>query len=184
MNPWEISIFVLLAGVALIPFALVKSVRQGWLLAIVFTVIASSTEVGVALTPRHDDQLPHFLPRHVKSNGFVTSESCRSCHPDYYASWQKTYRRTMTQVATIDTVVAPFDNIELQNRSRTYQLRRRSHEFWITMADPDWESALRAEGHDLAAITNPLLVNRRIVKTFSTTSSDRLLIVSRRNSVP
>ena len=44
----------------------------------------------------------------------------------------------MTQIVTPETVVAPFDNVEVKSRGRTYRFERRGDEFWVQAADADW----------------------------------------------
>lgn len=41
--------------------------------------------------------------------GYAGSSSCLPCHPGEHASWKRTWHRTMTQVATPETVLAPFE---------------------------------------------------------------------------
>lgn len=41
--------------------------------------------------------------------GYVGSSACLPCHPGEHASWSRTWHRTMTQVATPETVLAPFE---------------------------------------------------------------------------
>ena len=44
---------------------------------------------------------------------YAGSDSCRACHPDQYTSWHRSYHRTMTQLATPETVRGKFDNVTL-----------------------------------------------------------------------
>jgi len=39
---------------------------------------------------------------------WASSRTCRSCHPDAYDTWHHSYHRTMTQRATPESVVAPW----------------------------------------------------------------------------
>ncbi len=71
----------------------------------------------------------------------------------------------MTQRATPESVLAPFDEVRLESRGRTYQLKRDGDAFWVTMADPDWEIEKHLRGFDLAEIKKPPLVERRVVMT-------------------
>src|SRR6266508_3561559 len=47
--------------------------------------------------------------------GYAGSQACRSCHEDQFASWHRSYHRTMTQFATADSVQADFRNVALTN---------------------------------------------------------------------
>lgn len=105
------------------------------------------------------------LPQQSQKGGFVSSASCRECHKQEHSSWHDSFHRTMTQVATPETVVGSFDNVTLNSRGRNYHLKRRGDEFLVTMADPDWEVSARGMGAQLSQITNPPIVTRRIVMT-------------------
>src|SRR5689334_15509324 len=35
---------------------------------------------------------------HAERSEYVSSVNCRSCHPDQYASWHRSFHRTMTQL--------------------------------------------------------------------------------------
>jgi predicted CXXCH cytochrome family protein len=103
-------------------------------------------------------------PQQVHDDGFVSSDACRKCHPDYYESWHRTYHRSMTQVASEKTVLGNFDDVKLASRGRNYHLEREGDEFWVTMADPGIEERLLSQGTDLQTADVPI-VKRRIVMT-------------------
>ncbi len=63
--------------------------------------------------------------------GFAASDQCRDCHPQEYASWHDSYHRQMTQVAHADTVLGPFDGVEVPDGERTHRLSRRGDELWV-----------------------------------------------------
>ena len=44
-------------------------------------------------------------PRELPTDGYVGSDACRSCHPHNHATWHDSYHRTMTQVATPESVI-------------------------------------------------------------------------------
>lgn len=69
--------------------------------------------------------------------GYSGSSACKECHEDQYASWHRTYHRTMTQLPTPEAVQADFNNVVLTNAAVRFALSRRSNEFWVRM-----ESAL------------------------------------------
>src|SRR5712691_8664697 len=64
---------------------------------------------------RHESPPPN-RPITSAQPGYVTSNSCRSCHPGNYASWHTSFHRTMTQVATASSVLADTRNLELTIR--------------------------------------------------------------------
>jgi predicted CXXCH cytochrome family protein len=77
---------------------------------------------------------------------YVSSDRCAACHPDHYASWHATYHRSMTEPATPETVLGRFEGQILEAKGRHYRLQRRGEEYWVEMADPDWEAELIARG--------------------------------------
>jgi CelD/BcsL family acetyltransferase involved in cellulose biosynthesis len=64
------------------------------------------------MAPRlyEDDLATAFPHREAEWTGSTT---CESCHPDHYASWHRTFHRTMTQEATPETVLGAFDGRRL-----------------------------------------------------------------------
>ena len=56
-------------------------------------------------------------PIQVPGDGYVSSETCRACHPSQYASWHGSYHRTMTQIATPETIAASFDGVTGRRRA-------------------------------------------------------------------
>jgi predicted CXXCH cytochrome family protein len=63
--------------------------------------------------------------------GYVSSDNCRSCHPSQYATWHRTYHRTMTQLAIPDAVKGQFTGVKLSAEGKQYVLDRRGDEFWV-----------------------------------------------------
>jgi hypothetical protein len=88
-----------------------------------------------------DEVLQAALPDAVTDGGFVTSATCKSCHPGEYHSWHHSYHRTMTQPASPETVIGDFDDVSLSDRGLACKLERRGDEFWIEMDDPAWWSS-------------------------------------------
>src|SRR5262245_10738887 len=72
-------------------------------------------------------------------SGYASSDICRSCHPDQYASWHRSYHRTMTQLPSAQSVQGNFNNVTLEYAGETYHLEQRGDEFWVDMVDPDWK---------------------------------------------
>jgi predicted CXXCH cytochrome family protein len=100
--------------------------------------------LGVWLWQNHlekklDSQTALTIPRVGRPDEYVGSASCRSCHPDQYSSWHRSYHRTMTQVASPDSVRGNFDGVNLTLDGDIYRLQRRGDEFWVEMVDPDWK---------------------------------------------
>jgi len=93
--------------------------RSSVLFGVRFTKLAvlaaSALTAGVfmlrAQAPRAAENTVGGRPIQVTSDAYVSSDTCRACHPAEYASWRASYHRTMTQVATIDAVRADFDHV-------------------------------------------------------------------------
>ena len=138
--------------------------RSAWSPLVVPLAAASAFAwAGLEQKPQADIPLARHLPRQTARGGFVSSDSCRSCHPGSYQSWHDSYHRTMTQIAGPQTIHAPFDQVRLENRGRTYQLERRGDEFWVTMPDADWEESLQSRGVDLSRVASPPLSTKRVM---------------------
>ena len=112
-----------------------------------------------------------MIPKVGRPEKYARSESCRACHPNQYASWHRSFHRTMTQVASDESVRGNFDGVALELDGEVYQLEHRVGEFWVDMVDPDWklgqESARKA--HDGGRVssqtpdpTSPPRARRRI----------------------
>ncbi|MBA3543446.1 MAG: hypothetical protein H0T83_03265, partial [Chthoniobacterales bacterium] len=65
---------------------------------------------------------PSNRPIQAQEANYVTSDSCRACHPGNYASWHTSFHRTMTQVATPATLIPKAANVELSFAGRDYRL--------------------------------------------------------------
>ena len=110
--------------------------RSYFIVLVVCTVL--SIGVGLLWSPNPDEDLSGALPGQTMGQGFTTSATCQSCHPDQYDSWHRSYHRTMTQVATASSVLGKFDDVVLEDRGYIWRLERRGDEFWIEMPDPLW----------------------------------------------
>ncbi len=69
------------------------------------------------------------------AEGWAGSASCRSCHQDHYASWYRTYHRTMTQEATERSVLGAFDGREVTYWGRTIRPVKRDGRFYFEYLD-------------------------------------------------
>ena len=75
---------------------------------------------------------PANRPIVAQEANYVTSNSCRSCHPGNYASWHMSFHRTMTQVATTATLIPQAENVELIFAGRQYQLTHRDGKVFVS----------------------------------------------------
>ncbi|MCA9604897.1 MAG: hypothetical protein KC619_04860 [Myxococcales bacterium] len=109
--------------------------RGSWWPVRLFAAMSVGSALGVAsLTVQPiavDAELDRPLPARVRDGGYASSDTCRSCHPGQYASWHRSFHRTMTQVATPTAVRAPFAGQVLTERGRSFQLARRGDGFYV-----------------------------------------------------
>jgi Zn-finger protein len=91
-------------------------------------------------TPHRPETAHAERPIQVADGGFVSSDTCRACHPGQYASWHRSYHRTMTGVATPTSVLASFGRVRVdQVNGRPMFLERRGDELWAEIDEPDWD---------------------------------------------
>jgi hypothetical protein len=110
--------------------------RSGGIVLVVCALLAAGG--GLLWTSDVDEDLRQALPEQRMGEGFATSGTCMSCHPDQYDAWHRSYHRTMTQAVTPATVLGTFDDVVLEDRGYRWLLERRGDEFWVDMPDPLW----------------------------------------------
>lgn len=114
-------------------YLLIASLGIGALLAAYgWHVITSKKEIA-------RERLERSAPSEGGPSGYVSSDQCRACHPSEYESWHRTYHRTMTQLATPESVVGDFNGVQLEFLGKQYELEQRGDEFWVEMDDPNWQ---------------------------------------------
>lgn len=74
---------------------------------------------------------PANRPVVAREASYVTSNSCRACHPGNYASWHTSFHRTMTQVATPVALIPEARGVELSYDKRDYRLERRGDKVFV-----------------------------------------------------
>jgi len=91
------------------------------------------TGIGLAGAGCHGEprQSPG-TPVALRSDGYTSSDACRACHPAQWASWRRSYHRRMTQLATPEAVVAPFDGVELRIHGKKLRLSEENGAFWVS----------------------------------------------------
>jgi cytochrome c552 len=114
-------------------------------------------------------------PVQVADAGYVSSQTCRACHPSQYGSWHRSYHRTMTQVAAPDTIAASFDGVTVDAVvGAPMVLEQRGRELWADFDDPDADQvAIRSRaGADQVGIrppgptpVRPRRITRQVVMT-------------------
>lgn len=80
--------------------------------------------------------LQSVRPIEVPADGYVGSESCRECHTNNHSSWNASYHRTMTQVASPDAVLGDFEGTSVSALGRDYRLQKHGDVCWVDMHDP------------------------------------------------
>jgi predicted CXXCH cytochrome family protein len=88
-----------------------------------------------ALLPIQGAEEHSWLPTQGRPGGFVTSETCKSCHADEYHSWHGSFHRTMTQYAVEGAVKANFNNQKLKFRGETFELEKQGAEYWVKIGE-------------------------------------------------
>jgi Cytochrome c552/Cytochrome c554 and c-prime len=74
---------------------------------------------------------PENRPIQARLGQYVSSNACRACHPGNYESWHASFHRTMTQVATPDSLPPDMDKLELAFNGREYKAERRGDKFFV-----------------------------------------------------
>lgn len=159
----HVETWLLAVGIAFGALPLVLHVCHGWswkpraAVAVAWLTVVAACGGALAgyRQPRAHERIVSDRPIEVPGDGYVTSRTCRACHPHHYATWHASYHRTMTQIATPNAVLAPFDDVKLEFAGRTFLLERRGDEFWVDM---DNSPSAKSEG-------SPRRVQRRVVMT-------------------
>ena len=118
--------------------ALGWGLRGGWRLAALIgaAALAAGTWIAAQRWSPPPSALAAYQPARVpdlaEDDPYVSSRTCRSCHPEAYETWRQTYHRTMTQRPSEATVIPEWSGT-LEDRGRTYRLLRRGDEFWVDM---------------------------------------------------
>ncbi len=81
-------------------------------IALPITLISTAVRFSQPVAPPIE---PVNRPIEVRSDGYLGSAACVRCHPREHSTWYGSYHRTMTQVATPDNVLAPFDDVALED---------------------------------------------------------------------
>src|SRR5918994_1402035 len=119
---------------------------------LVLSVVGGAAGFLVRESQPPEDRVTH-RPIQATESEFTSSDGCRACHPSQYASWRASYHRTMTQVATPESVLADFDGTTVtQAHGRPMTLERRGREFWATFDDPDADAG-NAPASDTRGVT-------------------------------
>ena len=143
MTPETLLIAILFCAAIIPILAVVRRVRVagrfvtgsvlvlwlGFALTIVLTTLVYRKTVTTVQPARN-------RPIEVKSDGYVGSDTCRSCHPHQHATWHASYHRTMTQVATPETVIPSVNDIAVKIDGLNYRLKIHNDKILAEMEFP------------------------------------------------
>jgi predicted CXXCH cytochrome family protein len=165
MQNVELLLFLLTAGVTsgVLILAGRPAGRLNWILLVVPVFC-----LGAAVLWIPPDTQLQLLRQEVPAEGradFAGSEACRSCHVSHYESWHASYHRTMTQLASEESVLAPFDGRVLESHGIRCQVHRVDDWFVVDMADPDWEAMQYPNGIGKGQVTGAPQVRLPVVMT-------------------
>lgn len=105
-----------------------------WLMA----SATAATVVGRLMPPRTPESAVENRPIQVVESDYATSKTCEACHPREYATWHRSYHRTMTQVATPETALGDFSGAEIDYAGDHYKLLEQDGRLWVELPDPEW----------------------------------------------
>jgi hypothetical protein len=113
-------------------------------------LVVLSAALGITGVAVLEQPSPEHLvvgrPVQQHEDGFVSSNTCKACHPDEYSSWHASYHRTMTQTATPETAVANFKDVTIAAvHGRPMRLSQRGQQLWAEFDDPDSPEQPRIE---------------------------------------
>ncbi|MDB6169914.1 MAG: c-type cytochrome precursor [Verrucomicrobia bacterium] len=90
------------------------------------------TMTSVALVSASwQDEPPKNRPVKVPADDYVSSDSCRACHPGNYASWHVSFHRTMTQVAVAANFATEMDGLTLTYDAIDYRAVRKGGAYFV-----------------------------------------------------
>lgn len=97
-----------------------------------------------------------FRPKQVPTNGYVGSNACRSCHPHEHSTWHDSYHRTMTQVATADSLIPAVNHDPIQIGPMQFRLSSDGDNVWADVlhsGTPGQESQVSRMSRRIAMTT-------------------------------
>jgi len=151
-----IAVIALVLGLLPLAARMVRSgggkTAAGTVALIVLGMIAFLLGASALNARQEQRRPPKGLPRIIDHDGYVGADACRSCHPYEHATWEASYHRTMTQVASPESILAPFDGTELHLEGVTWHLERRGEQFWVKGEEEattaEWRVAMTTGSHN------------------------------------
>ncbi|MFT5441762.1 MAG: hypothetical protein ACI8W3_000804 [Myxococcota bacterium] len=119
----EQLLFVLAALVAVAATTMALRRSVGTAVPLILGVMVPCLLLAAFWLPEPAPVPEQVTPQKTVDQGYVSSQTCRACHPGQYASWYKSYHRTMTQVASPETIAAPQESVSLHGGYRRFDVR-------------------------------------------------------------
>ena len=104
--------------------------------------------------PESDDAPVKNRPIVKRENGYVGSAACRACHPGEHESWHHSWHRTMTQVASPETLIGPPETMHWFGK--TWKLFERDGQLLVNSEIP--ESVRSPQADPFARIERPAVL--------------------------
>lgn len=127
---WEQLLVLLVIGAAC------SAIYSGWqrlprmLKGLSLALLLPCLLAVVIWTPTSASLAQRRTPQKTTDQGYVSSDTCRACHPSQYASWHKSYHRTMTQVATPESIQALRQSVRLEGGGRFFEVHFEEDTMW------------------------------------------------------
>jgi hypothetical protein len=131
--------------------------------ALAFWLLRTPSTQKNAAVPEHVD-IAVSVPNQGADGEFSAAAACAECHPQQHATWDRSFHRSMTQLASPEAIVAPFDGQTLHDRGSDYRFFRRGDRFFVSLPDLDEHAAAERLGRVFEPSTAPR-VERQIVMT-------------------
>src|SRR6185369_16581920 len=97
-------------------------VRSAWRLGAV--AVVATLAIGLLLARARATSTAIGGPLSLGGSAYAGSSACRACHPANYASWHRTFHRTMTQEASAQSVLGDFEHGSLDYLGVHARMRR------------------------------------------------------------
>lgn len=82
---------------------------RAWPIVLGGAILVTVVSAAVWRPAMASTEAPPGVPKSGTTAGYIGAAACRPCHAGEHASFERTWHRTMTQLATPATVLAPFE---------------------------------------------------------------------------
>lgn len=111
-------------------------------------ILIAAALLGLGLPVLRARQTELSRVRSLQHSPYVSSTQCRQCHPQQYASWHRTYHRSMTREADAHSVLGAFDGRSLDYLGISARMQRAAdgrYEMLFRPTDSRVETRVRVE---------------------------------------